>query len=320
MTYDYELFFGENTGTVSKCMLEPTKELLDIARSKDVYFTFFIDVGYLIQADKYPELTAEVNQVKAQIHEMVSEGHDVQLHIHPHWEYSVFKNGSWEVNASGHYKLSDFSKEKSDTIVRTYKNYLEALIERPIRVFRAGGWCVQPFGHLKSVFLETGLLVDSSVIAGNFLMTENYALDFRSAPQKSKYNFEDAVCIEDAKGSFTEYPIASLRYSPLFFWRLYILGRLFPKRHKMIGDGRFISQGSRKKHLLRTFTTGHVSSDGYYSSKLDAAIEKSINMKHEEMVVIGHPKGNTLYSINRLEEFIEKHRNDHSFTTFFREL
>lgn len=316
MTYDYELFFGEHTGSVEKCMIEPTNDLLNLSFGKDVFMTFFIDVGYLVQAEKYPELKAELQLVKDQIQKIVSLGHDVQLHIHPHWEKSKFESGKWFMNTHGAYKLSDFDQEESDSIFKKYKTYLEDLIGKKVTTFRAGGWCIQPFSHLKDVFKETGMKIDSSVIAGDFMMTNNYAIDFREAPLKSKYRFEDDVCIENDEGSFLEYPISSLRYSPLFFWRLYILGRLFPSKHKMIGDGIFISQGGRKKRVLRTFTTGHVSTDGYYASKLDAALSKAINMQHEEMVVIGHSKGNTEFSIKALQAFIEKNHKKHQFTSF----
>lgn len=319
LTYDYELFFGEHAGSVEKCMLEPTNDLFNLAHGKDVFLTFFVDVGYLIQAEKYSDLKVELQTVKDQIQKMISLGHDVQLHIHPHWEKAEYVNGNWIMNVDGSYKLSDFDSTESDAIVRKYKAYLEQLIGRKVNAFRAGGWCIQPFDHLKNVFKETGIKIDSSVISGDFMMTHNYAIDFRDAPIKSKYKFEDDVCQEDDQGSFLEYPISSLRYSPLFFWRLYILGRLSPDNHKMIGDGIFLSQGGRKKRVLRTFTSSHVSSDGYYASKLNAALDKSINMEQEEMIVIGHPKGNTKFSIKALRKFIEKNHKKHQFISFQQE-
>lgn len=320
LTYDYELFFGERSGSVEKCMLEPTNELLNLVKEKDVFLTFFVDVGYLIQAEKYTELSIELLSVKDQIHRIISLGHDVQLHIHPHWEKALFKNGAWEMNMNSCYKLSDFQQSESNEIVKKYKSYLENLISRKVSVFRAGGWCIQPFSHLKEVFKETGITIDSTVIPGDYMITNQYAVDFREAPRKSKYRFEDDVCVENSKGSFIEYPISSLRYSPLFFWRLYILGRLFSSKHKMIGDGNFLSQGGRKKRVLRTYTIGHLSSDGYYASKLSSGLEKAINMNHEELVVIGHPKGNTKFSIKALGKFIDANYKKHQFKSFQQEL
>lgn len=297
-------------------MIAPTQKLFDLCAGKRVQMTFFVDVGYLITASQYPELSDEVSQVTSQILQMIELGHDVQLHIHPHWEKSTWTNGSWKFATDTHYKLSDFTKYEAAEIVRKYKSYLEAIIGRKVHAFRAGGWCIQPFSHLEEVFKETGIRLDSTVIPGDFLETASYSIDFRGAPMKSKYRFQSSVTKEEEAGYFTEYPIGSLRYSPLFYWRLYALGRLFPSQHKMVGDGNFLSQGGRKKRKLMQFTIGHVSSDGYYATKLEAALSKYENLGFEDLVVIGHPKGNTAYSIVQLERFIEKYHNNHQFISF----
>ena len=316
LTFDYELFFGDSSGSVEKCMLQPTEDLLAIARGNEVVYTFFVDVGYLIASKKYPELDAEREHIEAQIQLMVKEGHSVQLHVHPHWEKAEWKEGQWHSNTSGNYKLSDFSEEEAHSIIEKYKQVLELITGKTIFAFRAGGWCIQPFSHIQNAFRASGLSVDSSVIPGGFLMTDDYHVDFTNAPRKSRYNFQKDVCIEVENGDFTEFPISSLRYSPLFFWKLYILGRLLPAKHKMIGDGKFLSQGGRKRSVLTTYTDYHVSTDGYYASKLSSGLQKSINLKFNEMVVIGHPKGNTSYSLSKLKNFIELNQNNHCFTTF----
>ncbi len=60
LTYDYELFFGEESGSVDKCMIEPTNELLKIAKEFNIKMTFFVDIGYLIKLKEFlpnnPEL------------------------------------------------------------------------------------------------------------------------------------------------------------------------------------------------------------------------------------------------------------------------
>lgn len=316
LTFDYELFFGENSGSIEKCMIEPTNELFELAKDRNVHYTFFVDVGYLIQAEKYDELKVEVSAVKAQIQEMILLNHAVQLHIHPHWEKAILREGKWQMNIEGNYKLSDFSCEERSEIIFNYKSYLEELIGMKVDTFRAGGWCIQPFSELKDVFEKLGIINDSSVIEGGYLKTSNYNVDFTSAPKKSKYKFSNDVCVEDENGFFTEYPITSYRYNPSFYWMLYGLGKLFPKRHKMIGDGTFISQGGHKWHVLFNYSNHHVSTDGYFAKKLNAGLSKSINMDNEGMVVIGHPKGNTSYSVNRLRIFIDRHHKSHDFTSF----
>ncbi len=317
LTFDYELFFGSEPGTVHKCMLEPTNDLLKMAEKYNVRYTFFVDVGYLMASARYNALSEERSLVVRQIREMIEKGHDVQLHIHPHWEKASW-DGRWSMNTEDAYKLSDFSKEESDEIVRKYKTGIDEIIGRKTFVYRAGGWCIQPFNQLKDVFVELGITHDSTVVAGDFLETREYAVDFRDAPLKSVYRFEDDVCLEDVQGRFTEVQITPLRYSPLFYWRLYILGRLKPHRHKMLGDGIFLSQGGRKKRTLSAFTTTHVSTDGYFACKLQAGLQKAENMGWREMVTIGHPKSNTLFSLEKLEEFISENASKHNFTTFIR--
>ena len=315
LTFDYELFFGENSGTVQKCMLEPTEQLFEIAKGKNVRYTFFVDVGYLIAAEKYPALKDELNLVKNQIKKMIELGHGVQLHIHPHWEKATW-DGKWSMNINNSYKLADFSDDEIVAIVRKYKSYLDDLIGRKTFVFRAGGWCIQPFLLLKDLFLEVGIKIDSTVFPGAYLKTENYDVNFLEAPLKSKYKFENYVCEEVEDGSFTEYPISSFRYSPSFYWWLYGLGRIRPSQHKMLGDGDFIGQGGRKWKALTSFSNYHVSTDGYYAKKLDASLCKSINMEFNEMVVIGHPKSCTKYSLKKIAKFISKNYTIHSFKTF----
>jgi len=316
LTFDYELFFGENSGSVQKCMIEPTNELLKLAENKNVYYTFFVDVGYLIQAEKYIELNSDVERVKAQISRMIELNHSVQLHIHPHWEKATWNEGNWIMNVAGNYKLSDFSIQERSAIIEQYSSYLETLIGKKVTTFRAGGWCIQPFSELAEDLKKIGIVYDSSVIEGGYLQTENYNVDFTNAPKKSNYRFSSDVCIEDETGYFTEFPITSFRYRPSFYWWLYGLGKLFPGNHKMIGDGTFLSQGGRKWFVLLNYSNHHVSTDGYFAKKLNAGLEKSINLNQEEMVIIGHPKGNTLYSINKLEKFIDKNARKHQFTSF----
>jgi len=320
LTFDYELFFGEKTGSVDKCMIEPTDKLLQMARKYSIPMTFFVDVGYLIRLEtesaKHSKLKSDLTKVKNQITEIIESGCDVQLHIHPHWERSYYNGEQWVIEVNGCYKLADFEEEELVHIVSFYKDYLEEIARKKVHTFRAGGWCIQPFDRLKELFKEVGIKYDTSVFAGGHFESPHYNFDFRLAPKKSKYQFENDVCVEVENGSFTEYPISSLKYSPLFYWKLYILGRLFPKQHKMVGDGIFLSQPGRKKSVLTNFTWNHVSTDGYYVTKLDKSLKSLTSSSQTNMVVIGHPKSTTLFSFKHLDKFIRKNYISNSFLSF----
>ena len=84
-----------------------------------------------------------------------------------------------------------------------------------------------------------------------------------------------------------ELPITSLRYSPLFFWCLFLLGRWDPFRHKPIGNGIPAQGGGSKKALLSKYHTLCLSADGYFISQLEKALKTARKDKKSHLVVIG---------------------------------
>jgi len=320
LTYDYELFFGEYTGSAEKCLIQPTNRLLALSKKYAVKMTFFVDVGYLIKLKEFAESNSELKldwkKINAQLKEIVQTGNDVQLHIHPHWEKSYYKDGKWSCVTDNAYKLDDFSDEEIVAIVKSYKQFIDELIGIKTTTFRAGGWCIQPFHRLITVFKELSIVNDSSVFPGGKFESSHYAFDFTAAPHKSKYRFENDVCQEVEDGFFTEFPIASHRYNPLFYWRLYAWGRINSTDHKMLGDGIFLAQPGRKKSVLTNFTWNHVSTDGFYASKLSRCLKDHSAKGNKEMVIIGHPKSMTNYSFKKLDDFLKENAPLHVFTTF----
>lgn len=320
LTYDYELFFGKPAGSVEKCIIEPTNKLIALAEKHRIGFTYFVDVGYLIALEKYmkefPALTSDYELVVNQIHRLLSLGNDVQLHIHPHWEASYYDGKEWVMLVDGYYKLSDFSDEDAQKIITTYKATLEEIINRKVHSFRAGGWCLQPFSQVKDVFKNEGIKFDSTVFQGGYFETKHYYFDFRNAPNKGKYRFEDDLCVENDSGYFTEYPIGGWYYNPLFYWNLYVRGRLNPKDHKMIGDGNYVPQPGRKWKNLTQPNWNHVSSDGYFTQKLKKITKSYAKKGRTDMVIIGHPKCLTNYGLQKLDEYIAFAKKKHRFKTF----
>tara|TARA_B100000508_G_scaffold60116_1_gene46764 strand:- start:40850 stop:41833 length:984 start_codon:yes stop_codon:yes gene_type:complete len=319
ITFDYELFFGDPTGSAEKCILEPTQRLIEIGERTKTRFTFFIDIGYVIQLEKwsskFENLSLEYKKVVGQIKTLQEKGHDLQLHIHPHWETASYTNNKWSFKLDGHYKLADFNDEEIQQIVSSYKSKLESIIGSKVNGFRAGGWCLQPFNRFVEIFKKAGIKIDSTVFQGGKMSTKHYYFDFTNAPSKGRYRFDDNLCQEVENGSFLELPIGGYRYKPGFFWRLYILGRLMPRRHKMIGDGNFIAQGGKKYESLKKPIWDHVSCDGYYSSKLNLITSKFSKEGRSDLVIIGHPKSMTRYSFEQLEKYIRIQQKKNSFLT-----
>jgi peptidoglycan/xylan/chitin deacetylase (PgdA/CDA1 family) len=321
LTFDYELFFGTYSGSAEKCILEPTEALLNLSQKYNAPMTFFVDTGYLLKLEKYapryPELQRDLSRVKHQIAKMLETGCSVQLHIHPHWERSLYDGRQWQIVTDGCYKLDDFTDEEIEDIVRRHHSYLKTLTGKLVNCYRAGGWCIQPFERVKHIFRELGITIDSSVFPGGTFQSPHYDFDFTSVPRFTQsYRFENDVCENTENGSFTEYPIASWKYSPLFYWRLYVLGRLFPAQHKMMGDGHFLAQPGRKQSVLTHFTWNHVSADGYYAGQLVRQSRFYEKKGIQHFVVIGHPKGLTRFALEQLENFLSKRGNKYDFKAF----
>ncbi|WP_300665013.1 hypothetical protein [Fluviicola sp.] len=321
LTFDYELFFGTATGSVQKCMIEPTDRLLDLSRRFQIPMVFFVDVGFLIRLseakEKFPELQTDFNHIASQLQEMERLNGEVQLHIHPHWEKSYYDGEKWVVVTDGAYKLSDFPDAEAESIVRKYHAFLSSLIKNKITTYRAGGWCIQPFSQIEQVFRELGIVCDSTVFPGGKFESEHYQFDFTKVqPFSNPYRFQSVVTEVVLNGHFLEIPIASWEFSPLFYWRLYIWGRLNPKDHKMIGDGSFLAQPGRKKSVLLNKTWNHVSSDGYYASMLKKQVKCYKKREVKTFVVIGHPKGMTRYSLKKLESFIADTKTSHEYVNY----
>lgn len=230
LSYDYELFFGDRSGTVLKSIIEPTNRLMDVMEQNEFRGNFFVDYLMFRELEKQTEKHAveDLKMLKDQIRDMVRRGHRVELHLHPHWIDAKYNgNGTWDFSDFTHYSLSSLDE---DTIVDMFvngTNYLTALAREvepnyEIVAFRAGGWAVQPFDKLKQGFLAAGIKIDSSTSQGMFCNKKGQEFDFRIMPKKVAYRYEDDVCQEKRDGCFIEIPITSYKQSFLIklIWRL----------------------------------------------------------------------------------------------------
>lgn len=320
-TFDYELFFGNPTGSVEKCMIEPTNRLMELSKKFDAPFTYFVDAGFLFKLHElssyHHELADQHALIADQLIRLIENGNDIQLHIHPHWELSTYDNGAWNIPQDKGYRLDEFSQVEAHQIFTKYKSHLDEVINRKTIAYRAGGWCVQPFLHIQDAFLKNNIHFDSSVVPGMVFNAGVYQIDFSKAPMDL-----DAWCFDldptqvNRNGRFVEIPISSHEYNPLFYWELYVRGRLNRRRHTFVGDGNFIPQPGRKLKTLTQSQWNHVSCDGFYAKKLKPITQNFIDRKRQHLVIIGHPKSMTAYSFDKIERYLNKVQKKVSFLTF----
>ena len=309
LTFDYEVYFGRRTGSVEKCLLEPTDALARVAAKHGAPLSFFVDTGYLLalrrEMRSRTALRLAHDAICRQLNDLARKGHELQLHVHPHWEDARWENGEWKLDLA-RYALHCFEPAQAGEIV---KRYLDALRDlggpSAGRAYRAGGWVIQPFEKLRPALAAAGVKIDSTVYPGGHRAGSVQPYDFRAAPARSRWRFEHDPLVEDPKGTFLEVPIASRTLEPSFFWRLALAKKAGGRRHRAFGDGKAIPMdgGDLASRLTRP-STSVVSVDGYKSTFLQEAADDYRRRGLEDFVVIGHPKALTPYSLERNDHFL----------------
>jgi len=309
ITLDYELFFGNRAGTVEKCMLEPTRRLLYILTPLDIKATFYVDIGYIERAYTLGVDLVNVEKVISQLNDLNNAGHDLQLHIHPHWEDAEYAQEKWVFDMK-RYRLALFTKaEAADLVTRYVKMFTHLGLPRP-SAYRAGGWCIQPFEHFSEALYENGIKLDSTVYNGGHNKSYVQYFDFRHAPSREYWRFHNDPCEVVDKGRFYELPISSHKVSPLFFWKFALAKKFGGNKHLGIGDGSAVKLPKKQMFKLLLSSSNTVASiDGYKASLLNKY------KKSKELVLIGHPKAFTEYSLEKLQEFVLVNHNKSKFLT-----
>ncbi len=303
LSMDYELFFGENAGIVKNCLIKPTDLLAALLNKYNHKMVLFIDASMLV---KYQEIAAisdkianDLNLISAQLTRLVSEGHELQLHIHPHWhdtEYDLLEE-QWVFNTK-RFRLHDFDEDERFNLIKEAKSLLESIAGQSVTAFRAGGWCLQPYKSLTPMLERLGIKFDSSVYFGGYRKQATHYFDYRQCPISPSYYLPQSKLIE--------VPISSHVVSPTFFWRMLKNRKNTKKALKTLGDGKAISN-SLKENITKLLkpTCMPVAIDGIKGVLLEEAYRKSPT--NHLFNIMGHPKALTPMSFIYLENFIKAH-------------
>ena len=338
LTFDYEIFFGSNSGSVLESLFTPTQVILNILESNKAKATFFVDVLHFYKLmtlkDKYPALAGEARAFKEQIEAMVKAGHDVQLHVHPHWLDARFnpETTRWEFNYKN-YRLHDLPPgDDGDCSMggcfAAAKNVLVDLVRRldpdyECICFRAGGYCILPFGPLKKIFTECGILVDSSVLPGSrFQIGQDLEVDFKDAPQLRYWFFDDDPKVPKKNGRFLELPIATVNVgkSRQFYAKAKraVLRRNAAWQKLSAGSAMVQADDPRRRNKI-SYICGKIMevyrqpSVDYFGCEIPLADMETIHERYaalcqndDPMVLVGHPKNSSMGSLKALDQFIKR--------------
>lgn len=316
LTLDYELFLGSKTGSVEKSLIEPMDAYVAVLDKYDAKFTIFVDATYLCvlkkYAKKYDSARIDYEKIESHIRNLHEKGHDIQLHVHPHWFFSKYDGNEWVLD-SNHYKLCDLEVEDALKIFIESKELLDGIIGKKTIAFRVGGFSTQPTELLTKLFQSGGIKIDSSVCPGNYYDSPQQKYDYLNAPNEDIYRFGDDICSISQEGKFIEVPITTHKVSPLFYWRVVLNKFIKSDKHRLYGDGCAVKTTSESIiERLTKFTSGMATIDGFKIKCLNNAYEECKRKGKEVLCIIGHPKLATKYSVDKLDRFCRGMKEEHN--------
>ena len=223
ISFDYELFMGENNASYEDILFSPTSELQQMLNQEKARGVFFADVcsAIVYEDNGLKEYSVPfLNQIRS----LCKDGHDIQLHLHPSW-YKAELSGRQMLPSYMGYRLHEYGFESSKfsaiDIINEGVDYLNnnLKIVNPnykCIAYRAGGFAVQPEKEIFSALIKKGVLIDSSIVPH---MKNNLVngFDFSHVPKILNWwidpNRGINIISAPSKNSIFEVPIATLRPS-----------------------------------------------------------------------------------------------------------
>ena len=306
LSQDYELFFHKS-GTVEKCLIEPSAMLVNHAAERDLKITFFVDAGMLLCMERYGRqfnnIRTELSKVRSNIEMLARAGHEIALHVHPHWEDTAWKDGRWCFSGS-RYQLSSFTDTEANSIVERYATALASIGGEMPRSYRAGGFCIHSFSKIGATLARLGINIDSSVVPGARLHDAEKGFDFRKAPRAEYWTFEVEPLRPETGGRYLELPLSVVRLPLTFYWARAIERTLNNRSQEVIGDG--LSKPIGRKEVLRRLAgIGRISEMSTDHSKAPLLTSRRVLRSTDRLFnIMGHPKLLSRASLDHLDKFM----------------
>lgn len=327
ISFDYELFMGKNYVPEEDVLFKPSEKISKMLKDHGISATFFADVccSEAYRRLGKPEFADAFDQ---QLRVLTQQGHDVQLHVHPHWKKATQVGTNVEFPRES-YRLHNWMKNYStDAEVRqiirngiTYLNRVIVPVKSDYRclAFRAGGYCLQPEKVLVKILAEEGICIDSSVCRGMAHDGDGMFYDYLENPKQdnvyisAQYGLEDNVTYP-TPGAVLEVPVAgysTFPYRPLASRKN---KRMMSTTYRGCGmsleaanvpmENGIISRLKRIKNATNMITFDFYSADAMIFMLKRLAKE---NKNHKTYIsAIAHPKAQSDEHIENMRLVIEK--------------
>lgn len=323
ITFDYELFLGKRSGSVDKCVIEPTQKILDVLSPYKARAVFFVDTAWLVRLKEEevnnPVARKDYDKVVQQLQQMAEAGHYIFNHLHPHWLDAKYhaETNNWELTDTKRYRFAALDKASRDMLFEKTVRLLEEIIQPVVpgykaEGYRGGGWSIQPFVDFVPYFRRYGIKYDFSVMPGMKSITSAQQYDYTTASNNIPYTFSEDPCKAD-KGGFTEYPISTIREP----YREKQLNRLLLKYLWIKGDRGFGDGSGIAPQITEQVTSGKemVSIELITRVKLPSYLRYL--KKYDYMQFISHPKMLPEHNIRIFARFMKRAFSRYDIETDF---
>jgi hypothetical protein len=339
ITYDYELYLGNRSGTVDDCMIHPTEKLLATMEPFGIRAVFFVDTTYLMRLQEKSEHNQKCQNdfqtVAGQLRELVARGHYVFPHIHPHWLDAEYNNvtNQWRLNNVTRYRFHNLTESDKFKVFSGSVNVLSGILhpafpDYKIDGYRAGGWCIQPFTDFIPFFRNHEIKYEFSVFGGIYQFTDAQYFDFSNAPDKPVYRFSSDVCTEDPDGNFTQFNINSINISPA----VTLANKIWMKlKYRLPGDHRDRrGEGQPSRELSGMHPVNPGGHDLSHPGRERISVEDLTPVKlpsylkffgeQSYMHFISHPKMVTGFNLIAFKKFLQKVFDNYKIETDFHKM
>lgn len=329
-TFDYELFLGRSSGSVEKCMLAPTRQLIGLFERYGIANAlFFVDTTYLLRlkevANVHPAAKVDFDAIQQQLQELIRKGHLIYPHIHPHWQDATYdvRTNNWSLPSLTYYRFHALQEKEREAIFDNSIRILSDIIS-PVTAnykidgYRAGGWCIQPFSDFYPCFKKHGIVYDFSVLPGMKNLSTAQYYDFQVAPKKV-YQFETDITQAVEGGSFTEVPISLVRVSAAIeFANKLLLKFLWKTGNRSVGDGSGVV--AQVEENIETIKNQHEMVSIELLTRVKLKLYQNFLRQNTLMHFISHPKMLSAHNFACLEQFLKHATKLYDVRTNFREL
>jgi hypothetical protein len=180
---DWELS-GNGTGDIRELQFEPMRKLVSIYNRLGIRGSFNAEVmqqlNFRQHQQEYPKLKELADEWDNLICDTLSQGHDIQLHVHPQW-YKAGYDGQWHLTSD--WSILNYPRATAFELLSSCKTYLETLLRKvkpdyKCISFRSGAWCIAPSPHMMELLVQLGIVFDMSIVSGVRYDTRHIKLDY----------------------------------------------------------------------------------------------------------------------------------------------